>query len=152
MTPEQQESLKDIVPKLKIIDVVLVGSRFSTPAQSAPESAQGWQQHKRGVQYGLTEPVEDGCRELHVKVELGTRVLLGEGTEDGEAAVQFEIEADFLVRYRIAEEVQDEALDAFSRFNAVHNVWPFWRQHVFDIVQRGRLPHLEVPLFAGVNS
>jgi hypothetical protein len=39
----------------------------------------------------------------------------------------------------------------FAELNSVHNVWPFWRQHVFDIVSRARLPHLNVPLFSGVK-
>jgi preprotein translocase subunit SecB len=66
--------------------------------------------------------------------------------------VYVQIEADFMVTYRLQAEIEDPALSAFSNFNAVHNVWPFWRQHVFDIVQRGELPNIEVPLFAGTKS
>lgn len=151
MTPEEKESLKAAAPKLKILDVILVRSQFTTPTETAPESAQAWQQHKRGVQYVIAD-AEDGEQELQVRVQLGTRVLMSEDAEGQDGAVQFEIEADFVVRYQMSGPLEESALDVFSNFNSVHNVWPFWRQHVFDIVQRGRLPHLEVPLFAGAKS
>lgn len=152
MTPEEKDSLKAVAPKLKILDVILVRSQFNAPGEPAPESTQAWQQHKRGVQYGITEPTEDGHQELQVKVELGTRVLISNDADGQDGAVQFEIEADFVVRYQMSEPLEEAALDAFSNFNSVHNVWPFWRQHVFDIVQRGRLPHVDVPLFAGAKA
>lgn len=151
MTPEQKESLNAATPKLKILDVILARSNFNRPMEDAVDGAQGWQEHKRGVQYGITEHREGEAQELHVLVQLGTRIRLSaEAQSDG--ALQFEIEADFLVRYQVAEELDESALDVFANFNAVHNVWPFWRQHVFDIVQRGRLPHLDVPLFSGHKS
>jgi hypothetical protein len=69
--------------------------------------------------------------------------------------VYFEIEADFLIEYDVRGEPSNEAIKLFAEFadlNSVHNVWPFWRQHVFDIVSRARLPHLNVPLFSGVTG
>ena len=152
MTPEQKENLKAATPKLKILDVVLVRSTFTRPMEEAPGEPKAWQQHKRGVQYGIADVTEGEGQELQVLVQLGTRVLMSEEAEGSDGAVQFEIEADFLVRYQMAGELEESALDVFSNFNSVHNVWPFWRQHVFDIVQRGRLPHLEVPLFSGSKS
>jgi preprotein translocase subunit SecB len=49
-------------------------------------------------------------------------------------------------------ELDEKALATFANLNGVHNVWPFWRQHVYDIVQRARLPQLDIPLFAGSPS
>ncbi|MEJ1249584.1 hypothetical protein [Denitratimonas tolerans] len=152
MTPEQKENLKAATPKLKILDVVLVRSAFTRATEEPTAPGKAWQQHKRGVQYGITDSSEGNARELHVLVQLGTRVLLSEAAEGLEGVVQFEIEADFVVRYQIAGGLDESALDVFANFNSVHNVWPFWRQHVYDIVQRARLPHLEIPLFSGSKS
>jgi preprotein translocase subunit SecB len=87
-------------------------------------------------------------RLLQVRVSLGTRVV--QQVEEGEPRALFVIEADYLVEYEMTDDVPDDALKAFAEFNAIHNVWPFWRQHVFGVVDRGRLPRLEVPLFEGV--
>lgn len=152
MSPEEKASLAAVTPKLRILDVVLACSSFTRPLEDAPEAAKAWQQHKRGVQYGVENAGADSDQELRILVQLGTRVLLSDEEQGHDGAVQFEIEADFLVRYAMTEVLDEAALDTFANFNAVHNVWPFWRQHVFDIVQRGRLPHLEVPLFAGIKT
>ncbi|MBL0039624.1 MAG: hypothetical protein IPP28_00945 [Xanthomonadales bacterium] len=69
------------------------------------------------------------------------------GREDPNAI--FIIEADFLVNYEIKSEIDEECIKAFADNNAAHNVWPFWRQHVFDTISRARLPHLDIPLFLG---
>jgi hypothetical protein len=46
-------------------------------------------------------------------------------------------------------ELSQGAIKIFADLNSIHNVWPFWRQHVFDVVGRARLPHITVPLFSG---
>lgn len=152
MNSSDQEKIAAVIPSLKILDVILMQANFSRPSEEWKGEGIGtpWQQHKRGVRYSV-EMVNDH-RELQVLVQLGTRLLIGGEKPDNGGAVQFAIEADFLVRYAAAEDVDDASLDAFATFNAVHNAWPFWRQHVFDIVQRARLPHLEVPLFSGTKS
>lgn len=151
MTPDQKENLNTATPKLRILDVILARSTFTRPMEETAAATQGWQEHKRGVQYGIADAAEGEGKELQVLVQLGTRVLFSD-EPNGDGAVQFEIEADFLVRYQMTGELDESALDVFANFNAVHNAWPFWRQHVFDIVQRGRLPHLDVPLFSGSKS
>ena len=66
-----------------------------------------------------------------------------------EKRVYTQIEADFIAFYLVESTLTDAHFQAFSEFNSLHNVWPFWRQHVFDIVQRGRLPTIDIPLMAG---
>ena len=89
-------------------------------------------------------------------VGLGLR-LVGPAVEDGEGddaepPIFLEIEAQYLVEYQITNPaVSEQALIAFAQFNAVHNVWPFWRQHIFDLRQRAGLPRIEVPLFSGAG-
>ena len=90
-----------------------------------------------------------GQRTLHplqVIVALGIRIA---GLHAKNRPIYFEIEADFLVEYEVRAKLSEAAIKAFADANSVHNVWPFWRQHVFDIVSRARLPHLQVPLFNG---
>ena len=63
--------------------------------------------------------------------------------EDAEPPIFLEIEAQYLVGYQITNPAaSEEALIAFAQFNAVHNVWPFWCQHIFDLRQRGGLPRI----------
>ena len=153
MNSSEQEKVAAAIPSLKILDVILMQAHFTRPSEEwiGEGAATPWQQHKRGVRYSV-EVINDH-RELQVLVQLGTRLLMGSDEPDEEpVAVQFEVEADYLVRYSVSEDLDDASLDAFATFNAVHNVWPFWRQHVFDIVQRAKLPPLEVPLFSGAKS
>lgn len=67
---------------------------------------------------------------------------------EADGYVLFAIEAEDLLEYEMLCEVPDEAICAFADFNSVHNVWPFWRFHVHDVLQRARLPHVDVPFFS----
>ncbi|MBB1062084.1 hypothetical protein H4F98_16035 [Lysobacter spongiae] len=82
-------------------------------------------------------------------VSLGTRLVPPSQDNDSEVDAFFVIEADFLVNYEMKADIDQECIKAFADNNAVHNVWPFWRQHVFDMVSRARLPQLEIPLYSG---
>lgn len=69
-----------------------------------------------------------------------------------EPNIYFGVEAEYMVIYELVADVSEEALHIFSNLNAVHNVWPFWRQHVFDLIGKARLPPLQIPLFSGDDS
>lgn len=92
---------------------------------------------------------------LRAIISLGMRgvALPEEGHAAGDAtdeeSVVFQIEADFAVTYEVLEAPGDEALAEFVRFNCTHNVWPFWRQHVYDTLKKASLPLVAVPLFQG---
>jgi len=131
---------------LELQDITLVRSQYDRP-QDVAEGTQLAQQQKRGVQFVVDGHEKDGKPLLRVRVDLGVRLV-----DKSESSVVFAfIEADYIVDYRIKSDLQEEALKAFAEFNAVHNVWPFWRQHVFDVVDKGRLPRIEVPFFAGLK-
>lgn len=108
------------------------------------------QQSSLGVKAEVGEGEVEGrsIRFLQVTVSLGIR-LVAPTERVPDRPVLFYIEAKFAANYEILEEVDAELVTAFSKFNSVHNVWPFWRQHVYDIAQRGYLPSLDVPLFSG---
>jgi len=155
MKPEQLALIEQAISALKLRDIMLHESSFKRPAPPpvTTDSIAAKQQTKRQVKFviGTAPAGEDGqpLTLLQVYVELGVRVS---GIESDSSPVYFEIEADFLVEYEIKSELSPDAMKAFADINSVHNVWPFWRQHVFDVVSRGRLPHLEVPLFSGAPT
>jgi preprotein translocase subunit SecB len=134
---------------LRIRDIMLNRSSFTrpTPPPSETDSIQVSQLVKQTVQYVIGEVPgsEDRLKLLQVIIEVGVRIA---GLQPENAPVFFEIEADFLVEYELRGEISEAAIKAFADNNSVHNIWPFWRQHVFDVVSRGRLPHLEVPLYS----
>lgn len=153
MEAEVHELIEQAIGALKLRDVMLYGARFSRPSPfpGVSESFQAKQLAKREVRYVIGDaPITGGqTKLLQVYVDLGIKVM---GLQESEPPVFFEIEADFLVEYQVSSDLSEAAIKAFADVNSVHNVWPFWRQHVFDVVARGRLPQLEVPLFRGVSK
>ena len=68
--------------------------------------------------------------------------------EDRSSANQlFNISAEFRVDYFVRKKLTDREIKAFGDYNAVHNVWPFWRQHVQQTVDQACLPRVTIPLF-----
>lgn len=153
MEAEHVELIEQAISSLKLRDVMLYGARFSRPSPfpGEQERFQAKQLAKREVRYVVGEApiVGSEAKLLQVYVDLGIKVT---GLEESESSVFFEIEADFLVEYEVLSTLSEVAIKAFADVNSVHNVWPFWRQHVFDVVARGRLPQLEIPLFKGVSK
>lgn len=149
---DNEDLLLSTTGKLRLRSLLLYRSRFDRPVE-IPDGFEGRleQQYRHGVQARLGSEIAEGVETklMLATVTLGTR-LVGEAG-DGEPPVHVVIEADFQVEYELQDGLAEDALKAFVNFNVVHNVWPFWRQHVFDIVQRGGLPPLEIPLFAGAK-
>lgn len=152
MNSEQEGGIHAAASCLKLRDIQLYTSHFDRPTKVvAGEDVHARQEHLRAVRYARGKAQVDGAEAdiLQITVTLGTRVVAD--NEESEP-VYFVIESEFLVEYLITDEISDDALKAFAHFNGVHNAWPFWRQHVYDIVQRARLPHLDIPLFPGMRS
>jgi len=153
MKDEEKASLRETATQLKLRDVVLLDAKLARPMGSEAFSYRGeaLQEHKRAVQYGQGDGEIDGrpVTLATFEVELGTRVVKKDVVGDAKKDVIVEIEARFLVLYEVGQPIREEAMDLFAKLNAVHIVWPFWRQHVFDLVHRGQLPRLEIPLLAG---
>lgn len=155
MTEDNKALIAQAVPKLKLQDIILYESRFHRPSQPAEnDGTDAQQQNKRGVMIEIGE-VRNGEQQkkiLSVKICLGIRLTeIPKKTKKAAPKIYVEIEADYVVSYEMLADLNEKHIKAFAEFNAVHNVWPFWRQHVFDVVQRGKLPQMEVPLFSGVQ-
>lgn len=152
MDANKQALLVRATKGLKLRDIMLYEARLSRPTANYGDVTEHvFQQQKRGVTYTVGDAPEAEpdvvTRLLQVHVFLGTRAV--HKVDPDEPVVLFEIEADYLVEYTISDDLPDDALKAFAEFNAIHNAWPFWREHVFSIVGRARLPRLDVPLFEG---
>lgn len=148
--PETENLIREAADGLRLRDVILYESRlFRECVLPDVEDFEALQQHKRGVKFsiGKRENGQNLTHELHVLVSLGERVV--DNAPEDDPRVYFGVEADYLVVYDMLREVSEEALKAFADFNAVHNVWPFWRQHVFDLIGQARLTPLQIPLFSG---
>lgn len=88
---------------------------------------------------------------LRVMVTLGIRVVFVE-QEGSEPAPLHTIEATFAVEYIVLKEFSEKQFKNFCDFNCVHNVWPFWRQHVYDTLKKASLPVVAVPFYPGKPS
>lgn len=67
-------------------------------------------------------------------------------SEAGAQKVLAELEASFCAVYRYDIELTDDELGEFLRFNAVHNVWPFWREHALRMAAEAKLHRPSIPL------
>ena len=149
MSQSKNELCRIAASALKLTDITLYGSKFERGEYSGTE---GVQEEKKGTHYNKsTIEIEDGEQEnLEVLVLFGIRVVPPDTDDEAEdPPFSFLIEAEYIVEYQIIDELSEDAIKAFAEFNAVHNAWPFWRQHVYDIVQKAHLPKLDVPLFTG---
>jgi len=146
--------LGETVPKIKLKDILLNKSNFEFPGKGDLEKLEDVRiQNKKDIKYTLQDTeLESGEKDisLYVYVNLGVRVA-GKNEQQEEETV-FYIEAEYLAIYHVKEKIENPAIEAFAEFNSVHNVWPFWRQNVFDIVSRAKLPHIDIPLFTGADS
>jgi hypothetical protein len=142
-----REALKSAVGALKLKDIVLHEARFRRPAELDSE-VPVQEFLKRAVAYKQVAATNDSFECLRILVGLGIRfAAISEDADDSE--IYLEIEADFVAQYEVKSAISEDAIKAFAGFNAVHNVWPFWRQHVYDVVNRGRLQPIDIPLYSG---
>ena len=151
---EAAKLIQEAIGGLKLRDITLHSASFRRPTPTESETGgeiSAVLQTKRGVRFEIGEIKEPGnsTTVLRVFVELGTRIADAQGENP---SVYIEIEAEFCAEYAMLADLREDVLKAFAQFNAVHNIWPFWRQHVFDTVQRARLSHIDVPLFSGSGS
>jgi HD-GYP domain-containing protein (c-di-GMP phosphodiesterase class II) len=131
---------------LELVDIHLYSSsiaRFEEIfADEYPADMQ--QQNKLAVSAEVFE-TEDGKKLINVKAAFGMRfVLLADDKEEQALA---EIESTFIAKYIQTDEIDEQALEEFIKFNAIHNVWPFWREHAFRMATEANLPKPLIPFF-----
>lgn len=96
----------------------------------------------------LTADTQDGVGIVRYLIDTGLRfVLAAEDNEDAESTPIAEITAVFVADYeaRDASVVTDESLEAFNQ-NALHHIWPYWREFIHTSSGRLRLPSVILPI------
>lgn len=147
--------------KLELLSVVRVSQLLETDMDryvtgSVPASEYITQQDRLAAKYRFVEYERDGetFETLDIAVELGTRLVDPSTADENDASddvsVIATIEAVYHAEYLVIKKrPTDQQAKEFANFNAVHNVWPFWRQYVFDTARAANLPKIIVPLFRG---
>jgi preprotein translocase subunit SecB len=150
MKKETAGLIHEAAMALSLKDIILYESHLFRDAVLPRGELDAQQQHKRGVRFGVSEEDVESDKELQIVVSLGTRVVQPtNGADSDEVTIFFAIEADFMVIYTLERDIGEKEISTFAEHNAIHNVWPFWRQHVFDTMAKARLPQLDIPLFSG---
>lgn len=138
---------------LQINDLYRWSSQFERKVEYQSDSHLGKTklQSRQTVESELLDAkTEDGqaVKLLRAKVTLGIRVLYVE-KDDVEPVVLHGFEATFAVEYLVLRPLNEKQMSEFCEFNCVHNVWPFWRQYVYDTLKSASLPVISVPFFPG---
>lgn len=152
MKKEIRRLIQAVTDQIQIRDVVLYASHFKQD-QPLPQNQQVdvVLQAREGWSHQISEG-DAGPRWVYVHFHFGVKMSepgIEGSDEPGEP--YYVIEAEFVATYRVKDgaELDENAVAAFAEHNGKHNIWPFWRQHVFDVCQRARLHPPEIPLFSG---
>ena len=142
-----KQLITQAIDNLNLLDIVLYKSSFERFTDIHGQVQLG-QQNKLAVKADISEAIDDKNNTIHllnVFVDLGIRVS-DLSKEETESKLLYQIEATFKVDYEIVNQLDENALIEFARFNAVHTVWSFWRQFVFSTANQAHLPCPEIPL------
>lgn len=142
-----KELVAQAAQNLRLINILLYESNLKRFGEIATSQNLG-QLTKQSVQVETCEAngQDNTIKLFRVFVELGVRIIdLDNQPQEDQNAV-FQIEATFQVDYELIGDVGQKALEEFAHFNTVHNVWPFWRQYVFNTANQAGLPCPEIPL------
>lgn len=93
----------------------------------------------------FTDEENDEIPILRAYVRLSVAAFKKEDTSS--ARQLFKIRAEYRVDYLVLKQLTELEIKAFGDYNAVHNIWPFWRQHVQQTVNQASLPRVTIPLF-----
>jgi len=147
--------LGEAIKKMELLDIYLNESKLSRDKDfdSGAPAQDLRQQNKLAVEadiLGTEDNPDDQSGLLRALVTVGLRFVSSPDQNDDKAnekpAVRAEIEAKFCALYRYSEEMTDDEIAEFLRFNAVHNVWPFWREHALRVSAESKLPRPSIPL------
>ena len=144
--------------KLSLLDIILHKSNFSQSEDFEPLVFSGGFSQQSLIDYSAVELAFNGESDhqkiLRVFVELGVRAIPKKEESEEETNSEtnknleplFTVEATYRAEYIIIKELSNEEVKEFTQYNAVHNIWPFWRMHVFSTLKQANLPTLNIPL------
>jgi len=142
-----KELVAQAAQNLRLINILLYKSNLKRFGELVASHNLG-QLTKQTVQVEACEANEQDAtvKLFRVFVDLGVRIIDLDNQSQEEQNAVFQIEATFQVDYELIGDVEQKALEEFAHFNTVHNVWPFWRQYVFNTANQAGLPCPEIPL------
>ena len=150
----------DPVKCFKILNIRLGASNFtsvSDVAETVINNERCTVQSRRWVTHEFIDrETQTGTISLlAATVHLGVRLLEAKIDESAGSKPKalYTIEANFIAEFEvIADDFNETSLRKFLDSNAAHIAWPFWRHHVFVVLQTACLPVIQVPLLAGVRK
>lgn len=149
--------IKEAADSLSLSDIYLLDFKFEPHQEYHPsvvfEGIESVTQEKKEIKCKKAiASDEEGEQELLI-IEILLGIRISEKEENEELNPIFSIEAKFRAEYIINnKEVENDAFAEFARYNGLHSIWPFWRQFVYDMMPRLRLPIPEVPLRPPLNK
>jgi preprotein translocase subunit SecB len=96
-----------------------------------------------GYRFKVESAIDREAKRINVVV-----ILTISGKSEDQKGQIFEIQSAFSISYslRSTEGIEEVNVNAFGKMNAVHNVWPFWREYVQSSLSRMGLPTVTLPV------
>ncbi len=136
--------------KLELLDITLHDCNLTRGADIDPLNVpiEFLQQSHQSF---MVEEVEYRGKEgdfqiLRAYISLGVRTTSINEENEGDKEIYFTIEGTFRADYLMNGSLNEKEIQEFCKHNVVHNVWPFWRSHVFQLTRLSALPQLSIPL------
>ncbi len=145
--------ISDAANKLKLKSINLFEGNLKR-FNALPEEGELGQQTKLGVRTEKIQASQDSqpFEVLRVFADLGVRVVCAPSEPENTPEPLFQIEAVYQVDYELIDSIEQSEIDEFAQYNTVHNIWPFWRQYVFNMANQAGLPCPEIPLNTSLQS
>lgn len=140
------------IDNLRLKDIYLNESKIVRDHNFTNESNQDGVYQQELLKIEAEELVPDDTsfpNLLRCFVTVGARFVRNSAESEDEIDELATIEASFCVIYEKIDVISDECIQEFMKFNVVHNVWSFWRQHAYTTARDSKLPLPEVPFFRG---
>lgn len=145
--------MEKAISKLRLKDIYLNESKIIRDHNFTNESNQDGIYQQELLKIEAEELIPDDVsfpNLLRCVVTVGARFVRDSAEDQDEVDEMATIEASFCVIYEKTDEISDDCLKEFMKFNVVHNVWSFWRQHAYATARESKLPLPEVPFFRAI--
>ncbi len=160
-----KDLIKEASSKLSVLDVYIINFHLDNDKNFHPSMFSNLDeveyQSRKEIKYKkakFTDELDNIQHLLVVEAVLGIRAAHptteeDQSTEKPSSNAIYTLEAAFRAEYSMAEDnISEEAIKEFSLYNGLHTIWPFWRQFVFDMIPRARLPIPEIPLMTPLKT
>lgn len=137
--------------KLIVNSVDICSSKIdvSDEYRAVPEEDHCFQSYNHTKSYYEYED-ENSNNFIYVfKYSVGIRIVNEQEDEDpqDDPEALAEITATYNVTYHSSEELDEESLGEFAKYNVGYHVWPFWREYVQSSCMRMSITVINVPMY-----